>query len=257
MIKLKPILAELSSAEARRYYTYSMDLDSDAPSYHPSDYLTQIAAQLGETVSGGMLGSGAYGVAYPLASGRVLKLTTDKTEIATAAHFRTRRKTRHIMSYYDVRPILPRAEYHQWFAIVMDRVTPLTTTQQEWWQNGTYFHADYTDAQCRNVLILSPWIEPKTPEFYRFVDTIIGQRQAVRQAVRSFGVNTFEAHDENVGFDRNGYFTIFDMWSTRADTTAAALASFSKMLKPIDLTPYLDQPQPDASGIDTPRNPDM
>jgi hypothetical protein len=257
MIKLKPILAELTKAEARRYYTYHMDLDSDGPNYHPSDYLTQIAAQLGETVSGGMLGAGSYGVAYPLASGRVLKLTTDKTEIATAAHFRTRRKTRHIMSYYDVRPILPRAEYHQWFAIVMDRVTPLTATQQDWWQNSTYFDAEYTDAECRAALLDSAWIDPKTPEFYRFVDTIIGQRQAVTRAVRSFGVNWHEAHDENVGFDRNGYFTIFDMWSKRADTTASALASFRKMLKPIDLTSYLDQAQPDASGIDTPNDPNM
>jgi hypothetical protein len=257
MIKLKNILAELTKAEARRYYTYHMDLDSDGPNYHPADYLTQIAAQLGETVTGNMLGSGAYGSVYPLASGRVLKVTTDRNEIATAAHFRTRRKTRHIMSYYDVRPILPRAEYHQWFAIVMDRVTPLTVTQQDWWQNATYFRDEYDDAECRAVFLESPWIDPKTPEFRRFVDTIIAQRGAVRQAVRSFGVNWREAHAENVGFDRNGYFTIFDMWSNRADTTASALASFRKMLKPIDLTLYLDQPQPDASGIDTPNNPDM
>jgi hypothetical protein len=255
MIKLKNILAELTSAEARRYYVDY--LDSTDPNYHPADYLTQIAAQLGETVSGNMLGSGAYGSVYPLASGRVLKVTTDKNEIATAAHFRTRRKTRHIMSYYDVRPILPRAEYHQWFAIVMDRVIPLTVIQQDWWQNATYFRDEYDDAECRAVFLESPWIDPKTPEFYRFVDTIIAQRGAVRQAVRSFGINWREAHAENVGFDRNGRFTIFDMWSKRMDTNASALASFRKMLKPIDLTPYLDQAQPDASGIDTPNNPDM
>jgi hypothetical protein len=29
------------------------------------------------------------------------------------------------------------------------------------------------------------------------------------------------------------------------------------LLKPIDLTPYLDQAQPDASGIDTPNDPNM
>jgi hypothetical protein len=255
MIKLKHILAELSREEARSYYAYHMDFSG--PRYHPEDYLSQIAAQLGETSSGSSLGAGSNGAVYQLASGRVLKLTTDKDEVATAAHFRTRRKTRHIMSYYDVRPIIPRSAHHQWFAILMDRVTPLNTTQQEWWQNGTYFNDDYTDAECRRVFVESPWIDPKTPEFYRFVDTIIGQRQAVRQAVRSFGVNTYEAHDENVGFDRNGYFTIFDMWSNRTDTITRAVASFSKMLKPIDLTPHMGKAQPDASGIDTPNDPDM
>lgn len=246
MILLKSLLSEISAADARNYLASTLDREEQ---YAVSEYVVQIAAAVGETLtSNEPIGYGSFGTVYSLASGKILKLTTDKDEVATAAHFRTRRKTPHIMSYYDVRPIIPRNRYDYYFAIIMDRVTALDSAQKHVWRRmyDEYFDTGYPDS----------WFMQHYPNS-QFIKQILPQRQAVIRAVRSFGVKTYEAHEGNVGFDAMGRLTVYDMWSNRSANQVVAISSLRKMLKPIDLTPYLQKAQPDSTGIDTPGDPNM
>jgi hypothetical protein len=254
MIKLKHILAEISRTAAEEY---AFDSRRSPVKYPIYEYVPRIASMLGETVSGAQLGEGAYGTAFPLASGKVMKITQDPEEVASAAHFRTRRKTPHIMSYYDARAISPRNGHNQFFVLTMDRVTPLTQWQQNLWDPHLYFTATNTDAYVQDMIGRRASSMNSPSQADEFIQRIVSQRAAVLRAVASFGVRTYEAHRGNVGFDAMGRLTIFDMWSTRSATSATQVTSLRKMLKTLDLTPYLDQAQPDASGIDTPNNPDM
>jgi hypothetical protein len=255
MIRLKPILSEISREEAAHIALKRRD--EHTVNYPILRYAARIASMLGETVSGTQLGEGAYGYAFPLASGRVMKITQDPDEVASAAHFRTRRKTPHIMSYYDARAIVPSTTHGRYFVLIMDRITPLATWQQALWDQYMYFNRDYTDDAVRDTLTSRSVSRTFPAQAAEFIERIVAQRAAVLRAVQSFGVKTYEAHGNNVGFDAMGRLTIFDMWSTRSNTTASAITSIRKMLKTIDLTPYLGQAQPDASGIDTPNDPDM
>jgi hypothetical protein len=255
MIKLSNILAEISREEAAQYARTTND--RSPVNYPILRYAARIASLLGETVSGAQLGEGAYGNAFPLASGKVMKITMDPDEVASAAHFRTRRKTPHIMSYYDARAIAPRNGHNQFFVLIMDRVTPLATWQQALWDQYMYFGDDFTDETVRDTLTSRAVSRTFPAQATEFIDRIVAQRASVLRAVRSFGVKTYEAHGNNVGFDAMGRLTVFDMWSTRSNTTAAAITSIRKMLKTLDLTPYLGQAQPDSTGIDTPGDPNM
>lgn len=255
MIRLKTLLTEISSEEAAYYANHP---GHKAPTrYDITQYAPRIAAQFGETVSGAPLGEGSFGVAYPLASGKVMKLTPDTGEVATAAHFRTRRKTPHIMSYYDARAILPQNGYNQFFALIMDRVTPLKYAEQTVWND---ISSPYFDTEMTPRGVWSYYTQLRAERDWsdvdEFVRTICAQRDAVLRAVNSFGVHTYEAHGGNVGFDAQGRFTIFDMWSDRGNDWKIT-ASLRKMNKAIDLTPYLNQAQPDSTGIDTPGDPTM
>ncbi len=256
MIRLKPILTEISREEAAQYARTTND--RSPVNYPILRYAARIASMLGETVSGAPLGEGAYGHAFPLASGKVMKITMDPDEVASAAHFRTRRKTPHIMSYYDARAIAPRNGYNQFFVLTMDRITPLKHWQQSLWDQHLYFDRDNTDAYVLDMIVRRrAGMQLPPTQATEFINRIVAQRAEVLRAVQSFGVKTYEAHANNVGFDAMGRLTVFDMWSTRSNTTAAAITSIRKMLKTIDLTPYLGQAQPDASGIDTPGDPNM
>jgi hypothetical protein len=254
MIRLKHILAEISRADAEEY---AFTQRRSPVNYNILQYAPRIASMLGETVSGDRLGEGAFGYAYPLASGKVMKITMDPDEVASAAHFRTRRKTPHIMSYYDARAVAPRNGHNQFFVLTMDRVTPFTHWQQKLWDQHLYFNDNNTDAFVQDMIGRRASQTQLPAQADEFIDRIVAQRAAVLRAVASFGVRTYEAHANNVGFDAMGRLTIFDMWSTRSATSATQVTSLRKMLKTLDLTPYLNQAQPDASGIDTPNNPDM
>lgn len=254
MIKLKPILAEISRTAAEEY---AFDSRRSPVKYPIYEYVPRIASMLGETVSGAQLGEGSYGTAFPLASGKVMKITQDPEEVASAAHFHTRRKTPHIMSYYDVRSIDPPAYRGRYFVLTMDRVTPLTQWQQNLWDQHLYFTATNTDAYVQDMIGRRASSMNSPSQAAEFIDRIVSQRAAVLRAVASFGVRTYEAHRGNVGFDTMGRLTIFDMWSSRSATSATMVTSLRKMLKTLDLTPYLGIAQPDSTGIDTPGDPNM
>jgi len=254
MIRLKPILAEISQEEAARIVNIG---DRHTVRYDVLQYAPRIASMLGETVSGAQLGEGSYGTAFPLASGKVMKITMDPDEAATAAHFHTRRKTPHIMSYYDVRSIVPPTSHGRYFVLTMDRVTPLTQWQQNLWDQHLYFTATNTDAYVQDMIGRRASSMNSPSQADEFIDRIVSQRAAVLRAVASFGVRTYEAHGNNVGFDAMGRLTIFDMWSSRSKNIFSVITSLRKMLKTLDLTPYLGIAQPDSTGIDTPGDPNM
>lgn len=254
MILLKHILAEISRADAEEY---AFTQRRSPVNYDILQYAPRIASMMGETVSGTQLGEGAFGHAYPLASGKVMKITMDPEEVASAAHFRTRRKTPHIMSYYDARAIAPRNGHNQFFVLTMDRVTPLTQWQPDLWDQHLYFTATNTDAYVQDMLGRRASSMNAPAQADEFINRIVSQRAAVLRAVAKFGVQTYEAHRGNVGFDAMGRLTIFDMWSTRSATSATLVTSLRKLLKTLDLTPYLGTAQPDSTGIDTPGDPNM
>ena len=237
MIKLKKLLAEITTDQALSYLDDKLD---SGVKYNPTDYINQIAEALGETVSGSPLGSGTFGTAYPLSSGRVLKITKDSKEAASAAYLHPHSNTPHLISYYDVRPINPRSENIQYFAIVMDRVTPLPPDQEDWWM-GIYLDTRFDDDKIREIMYDSPWITNKGPKFDNFIDNLMSQRTAILNVIRKFNIDTFEVHSDNIGFDSQGRFTIFDIWLKHNENPKSIISSFRKLLKPIDLTPYINK----------------
>jgi hypothetical protein len=258
MIRLKTLLEQTSPEER--------ELHMAKEAYNPFDYVQEIAAAFGETWTGEFLGGGANGRAFGLASGKILKITRDRDEIISAAHFRTRSKTRHIISYYDTRRIIPRSNNAMYWAIILDRVRTLEKWEQYLWNNmqNRFFNTSYTDDEFReralsftrdfqaisqytaHVNDIEPW-----------VDTMLQQRAEIMKDAKNFGVATYEAHAGNVGFDAHGQFVIFDIWSRRSANDVSVNASLRKLNKPIDLRPILQTGKADASGIDTPNNPDM
>ena len=235
--------------------------------YDPYQYVREIAAAFGETWTGESLGGGANGRAFGLASGKVLKITRDRDEIVSAAHFRTRSKARHIISYYDARRVIPRANNAMYWAIILDRVRTLAKWEKYLWNTiqNRFFNTAYTNIELhqyvmtytardmQNIADYQPHINDAEP----WIETMIRQRAEILRDVKSYGIRTHEAHQGNVGFDAQGQFVIFDLWSRRSASDTSVIASLRKLNKPIDLRPLLQHGKPDASGIDTPNNPDM
>jgi len=142
MIKLKTLLENIN----RR-----VD-DPDFDIYYLSRQISKIAAKFGETVIG-QLGDGWNGIAWRLGNGKVLKITNDKREIVAVSRLRTRALDKHIISYYDIRQITdfmkPGYEIlttptSEWYAIIMNYVTPLNTNQKQWWKVHGHLYLNTT-----------------------------------------------------------------------------------------------------------------
>ena len=216
------------------------------------DYAADIALRMGEQIDR-KLGVGYYGVAYLLRSGRVMKLTPDIKEVAAASRYRTKQRVPHIVSVYDVRKIEQLSDT-QYYVIIMDYVTPFDNAEREVWYRISehYFNAKFDDAITREECldIIDQLSTMQLPESW--VDRIIAQRQSVLAAFRRNQVYTPEAHENNMGWNRQGKLVHFDWWmnlNAKDDTLQPQFQYQPRRLnKPIRY---------DASGIDTPNDPTM
>jgi hypothetical protein len=258
MIRLKTLLEQTyyTSPTSKQYW-----IEKRAPT------LTQ---QFGEQFDR-VLGGGSNGVAVLLKSGKVMKITNDKWEVAAASRYRTKQNVPHLVSVYDVRPIegdivqSTDSEFQtvpddfksyylnfntfNWYAIIMDYVTPFDDNEKGIWYK---IHDDYLSGRFSDELTAMELADKmegsrfKVPEGW--ADRLIAQRQSVLAAFKRNNIMTHEAHGDNMGWNKQGQLVHYDFWM-RSQSGGTSMQSTPRRLnKPVKY---------DASGIDTPNIPDM
>jgi len=257
MIKLKQLLEQGWSSDAMHDDNYDL--------YYITRRIQYIAEQFHEQIES-HLGGGANGLAWKLKSGKVLKVTDDSNEIASASRFRTRPKAQHIISYYDVRRITEfwnpktgpygRNNPNDWVAIIMDYVTPFDESQKLWWDRYEYVKRAYLDQSIPDAVMVEQ-IESSFrdtrfkngPDEYgsapnveaaNWWKSLMPQRKTVIREFSSFRVKDNEAHGGNMGFDSFGQLVHFDIWSK--DQFGYRQTKTRNLNRTIDWTP-------DSTGI--------
>jgi hypothetical protein len=205
--------------------------------------------------------SGAFSLVWWLRSGKVLKITSMGDEAKAAAYARTRPKTNHLISYYDVRPLTYDGDLlgSYKYAIIADGVRTLNLDERQAWTllGNVFFDTSYSNDRIMQVIeteLTRSWNDrANSPAGQAFLKLVMSQRANIIRDANKFGIKTYEAHSGNVGIDSNGQFRIFDFWSDSKKTPAG----FDRRLtKPIDILTLIMN-RPDASGIDTANSPDM
>jgi hypothetical protein len=173
------------------------------------DTVKQLAQDMGETVTEA-LGKGANGVAYALESGRVLKITPDRAEVALATRLRTKRLYKHIVNVYDVRALKSMDQH----VIIQDRVDPLSDNHIRIWNEIRYTYMDlrWSDAEVRAripQLIANTF---KTERDDAFIDRIMPQRKGLMRDFNELRIVWREAHGANMGWNRHDSLVHFDAW---------------------------------------------
>ena len=243
MIRLRDLITETTHAEVYDYLRQHID---------------KIAAEHAETPAR-RLGSGYWGDAWLMQSGRVLKFTADPSEVALSARVHRRARVPHLLGVYSVRPItgIPlKAPYgaHGYYVIHQDGITPLKDmpggSELEDVYGSMYtaiFGSNWEDDRLRQRFVRNT----SNPQVLELMNRIIAQRDSIRRDLRRFGVNYYEAHAGNVGFNASGNFVIYDMQAMQG----APGVKPSNLGKPIDMQQIA--PVYTTDGIDTPGDPDM
>lgn len=220
--------------------------------------INYIAGEFAES-SPQLIGRGYYGFAYKLASGRIMKITADTSEVTTA--MRRRHVVPHLMSYYDVRAIVPAGAsifdlYNTRFVLLMDAVTPLTDDQGEIWnrmKNFGYFNPDIASETIQARFDASPGLTYMANQDLEFMRAAFDQRQNIIKTVRRYNIRAVEAHGGNVGIDAHGRITIFDMQSQQYSSkmnpnTVRVNRNVSELVRKLPNI-ELDSSKFDATGI--------
>ena len=173
------------------------------------DVVKHVANTMGETVTG-ELGKGANGVAYALQSGRVLKITPDRAEVALATRLRVKRLYKHIVNVYDVRSL---KSMDQW-VIIQDRVDPLSDNHRRIWNEIRYTYLDkrWSDAEFVDRVPRLIAGSFKTERDDEFVDRIVTQRAGIIRDFNELRIVWRETHGGNMGWNRHGSLVHFDAW---------------------------------------------
>jgi hypothetical protein len=259
MIRLKSLLTEDNSD-----IKWLNDKSHDNPFWIVNQNRDAIASQFGERITG-VLAAGNNGFVYELASGKLMKITPDAKEVAAVIKLKRRPKMRHMISYYDVRNITnlvknvstdgDKPEYEpveNFYAIIMDRVTPLDTYEQETWaEHYMYFLSRFdADEPIDEFMdnIDYKWQPINVRDFWR---KIYPQRKNIIRDFTKAGIYFWEAHRNNVGLDQFGQLVHFDPWIAGTGYSKPTINK-ARLNKPVQIpTKY------DASGIDTPGDPSM
>ena len=275
MIRLKKLL------ESGEYSSGKNPVNTKDPNYVQYwmiKHAPSIAQQLGETTSR-LLGGGLNGLAWLLQSGRVMKLTPDKKEVAAASRYRTKQTVPHLVAVYDVRPITgPRADIanpefaatadpwfkrmqadrinqtEPWYVIIMDHVTPLTYPESIMWFNimSRYLDPKVLDAEVLDRLKHeSDFPATRGKLATGWIERLMQQRSSVIAAFRRNRVHGAEAHGGNMGWNQQGKLVHFDWWmlgDPKADSQPRYEIKPRRLNKPVRY---------DATGIDTPGDPNM
>ena len=215
MIRLKSLLAER--------LVYDLDV------------VRRIANTMGESVTE-ELGKGANGVAYALESGRVLKITPDRAEVALATRLRTKRLYKHIVNVYDVREL---KSMDQW-VIIQDRVEPLSDNHRRIWNETRYTYLDrrWSDAEfvSRAPRLIASDFKAELDE--EFITRIVEQRTGVLRDFSELRIVWREAHGANMGWNRHGSLVHFDAWQHEHYTKIPEFLRQAGGEMPRNLRPY-------------------
>ena len=255
MIRLRDLITETARVEVYDYLNQHID---------------RIAAEHAETPAR-RLGAGLWGEAWLMQSGHVLKFTADPNEVALAARTSRRPASPHLIGVYSVRPLTgiplkdPNTLYDDpadwqsgrhgvrgYYVIHQDGITPLSEYGRDVQDayNSLYtaiFNGEWTEEALLQRIARMNYSDRVTELLQR----IVSQAPSTRRDMRRFGVNFFEAHSGNVGFNASGNFVIYDMQAMQG----APGVKSSNLGKPIDMQQIA--PVHTTDGIDTPGDPDM
>ena len=195
----------------------------------------RIANTMGETVTE-ELGKGANGVAYALQSGRVLKITPDRAEVALATRLRVKRLYKHIVNVYDVRAL---KSMDQW-VIIQDRVEPLSDNHRRIWNEIRYTYLDrrWSDA---DVVARAPRLiasDFKAERDDEFIQRIVAQRTGVLRDFSELRIVWRETHGANMGWNTHGNLVHFDAWQHEHYTKIPEYLRQAGGEMPRNLNPY-------------------
>jgi len=170
-------------------------------------YVSFIANQLGEELlQYKNIGSGQFGTAFMLKSGKVLKLTSDMLEAMTA-YYLSDKNTEFVVNYYDVRRIVGSKDKNL-YVIIMDYAEPVKMSEKEkylWYLDEKYLDCD-VDEFIKNMNY--PWKITENVISYlkHFWYNMIGMLQELKE----LGIKNADIHSDNLGMI-NGKMILFDV----------------------------------------------
>lgn len=187
----------------------------------------KIAYELGEKIIE-EIGSGDFGSAFSLESGKVLKITSDSNEVIIAKKL-TKNKNlfKHIMNYYNVGQI-----NDELYFILMDQITPLSFYERKI-VNYTYksilqfSKSFYTSVMGENFVentkalfnkkrflnrnFLDRYDNKEIEEMKQFALSLIPDIKKIAKELKLHGIEQCDFHGGNLGWDKNHNLVIFDL----------------------------------------------
>lgn len=187
-----------------------------------------IAQQLGEKYVGKikMLGSGAFGTAFELESGKILKLTGDWEEADIANFISTRKYLfKNIINYYDVYKLIIDGDsnYHNTFVLTMDKLEPINKVFPEskisrfhlnrFFNEAQIFIANdretFTEKHFTGEITLEDFLNEwkryteceLVPKVENFIREVWSDFKNMKKELNSIGVFWTDLHIDNVGFN--------------------------------------------------------
>ena len=251
MIRLKQILQEIEQLSKK---------SDENPFWVIDQNRDVIAYAFGERITG-VLAAGNNGFVYELASGKLLKITPDASEVAAVMKLRRLPRMRHMISYYDVRNITNLYKrimnssgggykpVTNFYAIIMDRVTPLSGEEKTTW--GNYYYHFLTENDSLEEFFDEINADRKSMQVKEFWRKLFPQRKQIQRDFKRANINLWEVHQNNVGFDQFGQLVHFDPWINGYGWNKPTINK-ARLNKSIELPTKFT-----TDGIDTPNNPDM
>ena len=176
-----------------------------------------VAKSLGVSIEKS-LGSGAQGYAFKTSAGRVIKITQNLNEIASAFKLSKRTMGRQHLAVSGVKAIRVNGKTTNWYVLSMDFITVLTDSQKGWWSffGGQFLNPLMTNKQFLQLINTKIQSKVLPPDSLKFWQTLVNQRKTILQDVKRMSINTAEMHSGNVGFTKYGKFITYDYWSRAA-----------------------------------------
>ncbi len=179
-------------------------------------YVNYIANRLGEELVGeSSLGSGTYGTAFELKSGKVLKLTGDVRE-AKMAQWLKNRNTTYLISCYSIYEIKPGNIY----ALVMEKLDIHENNLNYsiiWDSILSYINRDPSVIleEDKNFIISKIEhdydIDIEYEEIKKYIEDNWDSIYGITKEIIELDIIYPDIHTDNLGFDSNGTLIYFDV----------------------------------------------
>lgn len=184
-------------------------------------YVNYIANEMNEELDDIIATGIAGGTAFTLKSGKVLKLTEDSYEAQIAEYLR-KKDFRYVISYYDVRKIIghPNQRDNNIYAIVMDKITPLTKILEQEMDFDLRLEIDlaWSHLQIEDYKTISidfnkfPFRWIKSPVAKKFFQENWHRIRLILKDCHKMGFKSDpDFHIKNVGVTDDGRWVFFDL----------------------------------------------
>ena len=147
------------------------------------------------------LGSGDFGEAYSTNDGRVVKITTSKSEYELAKKM-VNKKIPALDGFVD---IYAADEVNGYYVIIMEELDPDSDIENLYYQLQDYLDDEGLPIQYVNYLDIDELNIPE--ELIKFINDI----EDINYAYRYLGIEASDLRPENLGYDKNGKVKAFDI----------------------------------------------